>query len=48
MQQRYYLKLNANLANFDQFSVRRFNLEEKLDDYYVLQLEATHILFISV
>ncbi|MCO6514522.1 MAG: type VI secretion system tip protein VgrG [Snodgrassella sp.] len=43
MQQRYYLKLNANLAVFDQFSVRRFNLEEKLDDYYVLQLEATHI-----
>ncbi|ORF38810.1 type VI secretion system Vgr family protein [Snodgrassella alvi] len=43
MQQRYYLKLNANLANFDQFSVRRFNLEEKLDDYYVLQLEATHM-----
>lgn len=43
MQQRYYLKLNPILADYDQFSVRSFNLEEKLDDYYVLQLDATHI-----
>lgn len=42
MKQRYYLKLSPQLAEFDQFSVRCFNLREALDETYILHLEATH------
>ncbi|MDF7675597.1 type VI secretion system Vgr family protein [Neisseriaceae bacterium ESL0693] len=42
MQQRYYLKLNPALEQFDQFSVHHFSLTEALDSYYQLELDVTH------